>query len=86
MSWEYIVILSGDVGAVENAVKVGKSIGDSYLISDYLIANVHENVFPAITGTIDIGTIDSLGIVETISAVASVIAGDVALKAANIEL
>lgn len=56
---KYIVILSGDVGAVENAVKVGKSIGGSYLISDYLIANVHENVFPAITGTIDIGKIDS---------------------------
>jgi len=43
-------------------------------------------VFPAITGTIDIGKIDSLGIVETITAVASVIAGDTALKAANIEL
>ena len=83
---KYIVILSGDVGAVENAVSVGKTIGGSYLISDYLIANVHENVFPAITGTIDIGKIDSLGIVETITAVASVIAGDTALKAANIEL
>ncbi len=83
---KYIVILSGDVGAVENAVKVGINIGGSYLISDYLIANVHENVFPAITGTIDIGKIDSLGIVETISAVASIIAGDVALKAANIDL
>jgi len=83
---KYIVILSGDVGAVENAVSVGKTIGGSYLISDYLIANVHENVFPAITGTIDIGKIDSLEIVETITAVASVIAGDTALKAANIEL
>ena len=62
---KYIVILSGDVGAVENAVKVGKSIGDSYLISDYLIANVNENVFPVITGTIDMGKIDSLGFIET---------------------
>ena len=43
-------------------------------------------MFPAITGTIDIGKIDSLEIVETITAVASVIAGDTALKAANIEL
>lgn len=83
---KYIVILSGDVGAVENAVKVGKDIGGSYLISDYLIANVHEKVFPAITGTNNVETIGALGIVETISAVASVIAGDVALKSANIEI
>ncbi|SFC18467.1 BMC domain-containing protein [Clostridium uliginosum] len=83
---KYIIMLSGDVGAVTNAVQVGRDIGLSYLISDYVIANVHEKVFPAITATADYDEISSIGIVETISAVAAIIAGDTALKAANVDL
>ncbi|NFG62835.1 MULTISPECIES: BMC domain-containing protein [unclassified Clostridium] len=83
---KYIVILAGDVGDVTNAVGVGKEVGLSYLISEYTIASVHEKVFPAITATCDFDNISSIGVIETMSAVASVIAGDTALKAANVEL
>ncbi|GAA0076366.1 BMC domain-containing protein [Clostridium sp. CTA-5] len=83
---KYIVIIAGDVGDVTNAVNVGREVGHNYLISDYIIASVHEKVFPAITATSDLNQISSIGIIETISAVASVIAGDTALKAANVEL
>lgn len=83
---KYIVLLRGDVGAVNSAVETGKNIGSSYLISNYVIANIHPKVFSAITATADFEKIGAIGIVETISAVAAIIAGDTALKAANVEV
>lgn len=83
---KYISIVTGDVGAVNNAINVGKNMGGIFAIDDYIIPNVHEDIFPAITATSDIDKVNSLGIVETISAVSSIVVGDVAVKAANVQL
>ena len=51
-----------------------------------MIANLHEAVFPALSGTSKAEALDALGIVESFS-VASLIEGaDAAVKAANVEL
>lgn len=83
---KYITLLSGDVGSVKNAVKVGEHMGDIFTISSYVIPNVHEDIFPALTATTDFDKITSLGIVETMSAVTAIVAADIAAKAANIQL
>ncbi|TCO77951.1 BMC domain-containing protein [Marinisporobacter balticus] len=83
---KYITILCGDVGAVKNAVKTGEHIGGNFIIDSYVIANVHEDIFPALTATTNIERISSLGIIETMSAITSIMAGDIALKAANVQL
>ena len=84
---KYITLIEGDVDAVKNAVRVGKSVGDIFTIDGYVLSNIHPDVFPALGATIDINrNIDSIGVIETMSAISSIIAGDVAAKAGNIEL
>lgn len=83
---KYITLISGDVGAVKNAVKVGRNVGSIFTIDDYVIPNVHKDVFPALTATTDVDKITSIGVVETMSAVTAVVVGDIVVKAANIQL
>ncbi|QZY54130.1 BMC domain-containing protein [Crassaminicella profunda] len=83
---KYVTLLCGDVGAVKNAVKTGEHIGGPFIIDSHVISNVHEDIFPALTATTDIEKISSLGIVETMSAITSIMAGDIAAKAANVQL
>lgn len=83
---KYITLITGEVGAVESAMKVGKMVGDTFIVDDYLIPNISERIFPALTGTTCLDHTGSIGIIETMSAVSSIIAADIAVKAANVEL
>lgn len=83
---KYITLISGDVEAVKNAVEVGKRVGDIFTIDGYVLSNVHPDVFPALGATLDVGNVDSIGVIETMSAISSIVAGDVAAKAGNIDL
>ncbi|MFZ5967670.1 MAG: BMC domain-containing protein [Bacillota bacterium] len=83
---KYIIIVSGDVGAIKNAVKEGEKTGGTFTIGSYVIPNAHKDIFPALTATTEYDKIGSLGIIETMSAIAAIEAGDVAAKAANVQL
>jgi bacterial microcompartment shell protein len=85
-SGKYMVMVKGDVAAVQAAVSAGVSAGHFSVIDSFVIPNLHEAVFPAIAGSSKVETLDALGIVESFS-VASLIEGaDAAVKAANVEL
>ena len=85
-SGKYMVMVQGDVAAVQAAVAAGVSAGHFSVIDSFVIPNLHESVFPAIAGTTKVETLEALGIVESFS-VASLIEGaDAAVKAANVEL
>ena len=83
---KYMVLISGDVDAVEDAVAVGKEIAGEFLVDDFVIPNVHHSVFPALTATTRIKEIDSLGIIETFSVASSVMAADAGVKAAAVDI
>ncbi|MDR0486354.1 MAG: BMC domain-containing protein [Elusimicrobiota bacterium] len=84
---KYIAIVSGEVANVGTSVKRAVEVGDTFLISSYVIPNISETVMPAITGTL-LGAedIEALGLVETIAAVSAVKVGDIVAKAANVRL
>jgi microcompartment protein CcmL/EutN len=85
-SGKYMVMVRGDVAAVEAAVSSGTAAARFSVIDSFVIANLHEDVFPAIAGTTKVEILDALGIVESFS-VASLIEGaDAAAKAANVQL
>jgi len=85
-SGKYMVMVRGDVAAVEAAVAAGISAGHFSVIDSFVIPNLHEAVFPAISGANKVEDLEALGIVESFS-VASLIEGaDAAVKAANIRL
>src|SRR5499426_666181 len=73
-SGKYMVMVRGDVAAVEAAVASGVSAARFSVIDSFVIPNLHEAVFPAISGSSKVETMDALGIVESFS-VASLIEG-----------
>jgi microcompartment protein CcmL/EutN len=85
-SGKYIVMVRGDVAAVQAAVAAGTGAGNFSVIDQFVIPNLHDAVFPAISGASKVETLEALGVVESFS-VASLIEGaDAAVKAANVEL
>lgn len=85
-SGKYMVMVRGDVGAVEASVSAGVTAGTFSVIDSFVIPNVHESIFPAIAGTAKAEALQALGVVESFS-IASLIEGaDAAVKAANVRL
>ena len=83
---KYVSIIGGDVGAVESSIKNGEQVGGVYVLESHVISNIHEAVLPAMLGVGDLEDIKSLGIIETINAISSVLVADAAVKASNIKL
>lgn len=81
---KYIAIISGDVAAVDNSVKVGIRTAGEFLVDSFVLPKVHEDVFPAITAACPLNQTGALGILEGFSAAAIIFAADVALKAARV--
>ena len=87
-SGKYIVVVSGDVAAVNSSVNHGIEAAREGLIDHIIIPNVHSSVFPAITGSVELKAeeVGALGIIETFSAASAIEAADAAVKAGNVTL
>ena len=87
-SGKYIVMVGGDVAAVESSVREGKRVSREALIDELVIPNVDARVFPAISGgvTLDDGDRDALGILEAFSVTSIIEGADAAVKAARVKL
>jgi microcompartment protein CcmL/EutN len=85
-SGKYMVMVRGDVAAVEAAVSSGMSGCRFAVIDSFVIPNLHEAVFPAIAGSSKVEALDALGIVESFSVAALIEGADAAAKAANVQL
>ena len=85
-SGKYMVMVRGDVAAVQSSVDAGSQTGGFSVIDSFVIPNLHDSVFPAISGAVKVERLEALGILESFS-VASLIEGaDAAAKAANVQL
>lgn len=83
---KYIILISGNTAAVENSIKAGILEAGIFLIDSHILNNVHPKVLPAILGVSKVDNIKSIGIIETMSALSSIKASDIALKASNVDL
>lgn len=85
-SGKYMVLIGGDVAAVQSAVEAAKNSLEFAIIDTFVIPNVHPDIFPALSGHSKVEKLESLGILESFS-VASLIEGaDAAVKAASVQL
>src|SRR4051795_1291291 len=62
-SGKYMVMVRGDVAAVQAAVSAGISAARFSVIDSFVIPNLHEAVFPAIAGSNKVEELESLGII-----------------------
>jgi microcompartment protein CcmL/EutN len=83
---KYVSIIEGTVDAVRRSLQKAERVGEEFLLDSQLILNPHEQVSPAITGTTIIDAVENIGGVETMGAIASVKAADLAAKSSNIKL
>ncbi|MFH1006449.1 MAG: BMC domain-containing protein [Candidatus Latescibacterota bacterium] len=83
---KYLVLVAGEVAAVQNSVAVGQRIGGDKVVDDFILPNVHPSVFPAILSATNITQLDALGVIETFSVASTITAADAAVKAASVEL
>lgn len=83
---KYVIIICGAVGAVKSAMESGRQAAGIYLVGHHTINNVHDSVPSAIVGTTEVERTAAIGMLETMTALSAVQAGDLAAKAANVTL
>lgn len=83
---KYIVLVSGEVAAVKSSVAAGEEVCAETLIDTLVIPSLHPQVIPAINCCSDLEEVEAVGIMETFSICAAVIAADAAVKAADVQL
>lgn len=82
----YLIIVTGDTGAVNSSVQTGREIGGDMIVDWFVIPNVHHDVVPALNGTGLVGPINALGVIETCTTAACILAADAAAKAGMVSL
>lgn len=82
---KYVIMVSGDVGAVQSAVRSGKGC-ESDIVDEFVFPNLHHSVFAALTGCSEVDSIAALGVIESYSVASAIVAADSAAKAAAVKL
>ena len=82
---KYIVLIAGDVAAVQSSVEVGRAIGNSAVIDDFILPNVHSSVIEGLSATTNVSEIIALGIIETFSIASLIVAADTAANSGVVE-
>ncbi|NTW00442.1 MAG: BMC domain-containing protein [Oscillochloris sp.] len=83
---KYLILLAGAISQVSSAIEAGRAVSPEVVVDTCVLPNIHPSVFPALTATTQVETIRAVGIIETFSLVASIIAADIAVKSANVDL
>ncbi|WP_412480797.1 BMC domain-containing protein [Azonexus sp. IMCC34839] len=82
---KYIVMIGGDVAAVQQSVKAAIALAAETAVDDFIIPSIHPSIMPAISGGNSIGEVRAAGVIETYSVASCIEAADAAVKAASVE-
>jgi len=82
----YLVMVTGEVGDVEEAVAAGIDAGGGSLLDRVLLSDVHPAVAEAVRGARVGPAGDALGVIETSTVAATLEAADAAVKGATVDL
>lgn len=83
---KYMVLIGGDVDAVQASIEAGVRIGAHTVVDHFVIPNVHPSVFPAISGVAHMPELQALGVIEAFSVASVIEAADAAVKATPVQL
>jgi microcompartment protein CcmL/EutN len=83
---KFIVVVTGDVAAVNASVRAGIETAGQTLVDSMVIPSIHPEVPLAINACTEPAKADSVGIMETFSLCAAVLVADRAVKAADVHL
>jgi len=83
---KYNILVTGEVSAVTAAVDAGVAEGAENVIEHLVIARIHPQVKLAIGRSTEPGQVNAVGVIESFSITASILAADSAVKAADVTL
>lgn len=83
---KHVVIVTGDVAEVDEAMQVGLATAAHTLVDKLFLPQAHAGVIRALGGGRRAPGMSSLGIFETFSVASAILAADAACKAAEVEL
>ncbi len=85
-SGKFMVLVAGETSAVQSAVAAGAQTAGGCLIDQFVIPNVHPDVFAALGRTQPIEATGALGILESFNVATLIQAADASAKSANVTL
>ncbi len=85
-SGKYMVMIGGETAAVQSAVEAGAQAANGCLIDQFVIPNVHPEVFTALGRTQPVEPTGALGILESFNVATLIQGADAAAKAAAVTL
>lgn len=83
---KYMIIVTGELSAVRASVDAAKTQFGEKLIDSFVLGNPDESIFPAMYGVNEVKNKKALGILETFSVAAMIVAADNAAKTAEVQL
>lgn len=83
---KYITLISGELSAVRAAIDAAKVRFGERMTDSFVLGNPHEDIFPAIYGGAPVENAKALGILETFSTPAIIVAADTAAKTSDVAL
>ncbi len=83
---KYVILIAGAISQVRSAIDAGQRATPEVLVDTFVLPNVHPSVFPALTATTEVDNVRAVGVIETFTLAASIVAADAAVKAAGVEL
>jgi len=83
---KFVVVVAGGEEEVREAMGAGQDAAADTLVDRLYLPKADPQLAPAMTGEVQVQEVDSLGILETFSVAATVLAGDRAVKAAEVRL
>lgn len=82
----FLIMVCGDTGSVKTSVDTGKQFGKKLVVDDFVLANVHPSILPALNATSIIGEINAIGVIETYSTASCILAADAAAKSGLVSI
>jgi len=83
---KFLAMFKGELSAVNAATQSVVLTYGEHIIDSFVLGNPHESIFSALYGATSTDCMRSLGILETFSAAAIVVAADTAAKTADVML
>lgn len=82
----YIVLIEGEVAAVEESFAEGRAVAGDTLVDSLFLANPHPSLPRSLRQAIKAETLAPVGVVETTAVASAILAADAGLKCAPVEL
>ncbi len=83
---KYHILITGEVSAVQSAMKDGRMVGKSNIIDELVIPKVHPEVVEGINMICMPENPESIGVLEFFSVAGSIKGADAAVKSANVHI